>query len=232
MAKCDQQARAFPVRGLIGLALILSIAPAIGQFSGILVPDGRWILPWALLVVPQLVWCALESNSQPGVTTGKIGQPCRLSVAQGASALGVTFLAVWTATTSGAPLPVMRTSAMLLLFALGIALRMWAIRELGNRFRNDIAIAPSHPLETDGIYGKMRHPSELGLMLILGSTAALAGSLSAATVFLLISVPLTLWRMRCEDRLLLAEYGDDGSSYVKNTPAWSLLSLLRPDQNS
>ena len=229
MARPEELARGFPVRGLIGLALILSIAPVIAHFFGILVPDGRWVLPWALLVVPQLVWCALESNSQPRTASGEIDQTCRLSLAQGASALGVIFLAIWTVTTSGAPLPAVRTYAMLLLFALGIALRMWAIRNLGSRFRNDIAISPSHPLETDGIYEKMRHPSELGLMLILGSAAALAGSLSAAAVFLLISVPLTLWRMRCEDRLLLAEYGDDGSSYVKNTPAWSLLCLLRPN---
>src|SRR5215469_14823868 len=51
------------------------------------------------------------------------------------------------------------------LFALGGALRLWPVFVLGPRFSGLVAIQPDHTLVTDGVYGVIRHPSYLGLLV-------------------------------------------------------------------
>jgi protein-S-isoprenylcysteine O-methyltransferase Ste14 len=52
-----------------------------------------------------------------------------------------------------------------LLFVAGGALRIWPVFVLGNRFSGLVAIQPEHALVTSGIYGVIRHPSYLGLLI-------------------------------------------------------------------
>jgi len=52
-----------------------------------------------------------------------------------------------------------------MLFAAGGALRLWPVFVLGLRFSGLVAIQPSHTLVTGGIYGVIRHPSYLGLVV-------------------------------------------------------------------
>ncbi len=51
------------------------------------------------------------------------------------------------------------------LFAVGGALRIWPVFVLGNRLSGLVAIQPGHSLVTNGIYGVIRHPSYLGLLV-------------------------------------------------------------------
>jgi protein-S-isoprenylcysteine O-methyltransferase Ste14 len=51
------------------------------------------------------------------------------------------------------------------LFAAGGALRLWPVVVLGNRFSGLVAIQPGHTLVTSGVYGVIRHPSYLGLLV-------------------------------------------------------------------
>ena len=51
------------------------------------------------------------------------------------------------------------------LFAVGGALRIWPVFVLGRRFSGLVAIQPGHTLVTSGIYGVIRHPSYLGLLV-------------------------------------------------------------------
>src|SRR5262249_24398728 len=56
-----------------------------------------------------------------------------------------------------------------ILFLAGGALRIWPVFVLGHRFSGLVAIQPGHVLATCGIYGVIRHPSYLGLLLkVLG----------------------------------------------------------------
>src|SRR4030095_869757 len=50
-------------------------------------------------------------------------------------------------------------------FAVGGALRLWPVFVLGDRFSGLVAIQPGHSLVTTGIYGVIRHPSYLGLLV-------------------------------------------------------------------
>jgi protein-S-isoprenylcysteine O-methyltransferase Ste14 len=51
------------------------------------------------------------------------------------------------------------------LFTAGGALRIWPIFVLGHRFSGLVAIQPGHRLVTSGVYGVIRHPSYLGLLI-------------------------------------------------------------------
>jgi protein-S-isoprenylcysteine O-methyltransferase Ste14 len=52
-----------------------------------------------------------------------------------------------------------------MLFAAGGALRIWPVFVLGDRFSGLVAIQPGHTLVTTGVYGVIRHPSYLGLLV-------------------------------------------------------------------
>jgi len=55
------------------------------------------------------------------------------------------------------------------LFAAGGVLRLWPVFVLGDGFSGLVAIQPGHTLVTTGIYGVIRHPSHLGLLVnVLG----------------------------------------------------------------
>lgn len=95
-----------------------------------------------------------------------------------------------------------------LLFAAGGALRLAPTFVLGRRFSGLVAIQPGHQLVTTGLYGTIRHPSYLGL-LVMGLGWALAfRSLVGVLLALLMLVPL-LARIRSEEALLAEHFGSD-----------------------
>ncbi len=51
------------------------------------------------------------------------------------------------------------------LFAAGGAARLWPVFVLGRRFSGLVAIQSGHRLVTSGVYGVIRHPSYLGLLV-------------------------------------------------------------------
>ena len=51
------------------------------------------------------------------------------------------------------------------LFAAGGAQRIWPVSVLGDRFSGLVAIQPGHTLVTGGVYGIIRNPSYLGLLV-------------------------------------------------------------------
>jgi protein-S-isoprenylcysteine O-methyltransferase Ste14 len=87
------------------------------------------------------------------------------------------------------------------LLILGIVLRVEAIRALGPRFVSDIRC--DDMLVRDGIYGWLRHPSEIGLLAIAIGGPLLIGSPVSASVAAMFLVPISLWRMRREDVVLV-----------------------------
>ncbi len=55
--------------------------------------------------------------------------------------------------------------SMLVLFAVGMALRYWAIRTLGARWSTRVVFIPGEPLVETGPYRLLRHPNYLGIVL-------------------------------------------------------------------
>jgi len=102
------------------------------------------------------------------------------------------------------------------LFAAGGALRIWPVFVLGHRFSGLVAIQPGHTLVTSGVYGVIRHPSYLGLLVnALGWGLAFRAGFSVLLTALMI--PPLLARIRAEERLLATHFGDEYSAYCART---------------
>jgi protein-S-isoprenylcysteine O-methyltransferase Ste14 len=79
----------------------------------------------------------------------------------------------------------------------GIILRVEAIRALGNQFVSDIRV--ERLIVRDGIYAWLRHPSEIGLLLIAIGSSLLLGSIFTAVAAAILLLPTSLWRMDREN---------------------------------
>jgi protein-S-isoprenylcysteine O-methyltransferase Ste14 len=102
------------------------------------------------------------------------------------------------------------------LFAAGGALRIWPVFVLGRRFSGLVAIQPGHMLVTTGVYGLIRHPSYLGLLVnALGWGLAFRSGIGVVLAALFI--PPLLARIRAEERLLRAEFGAEYDAYCART---------------
>jgi protein-S-isoprenylcysteine O-methyltransferase Ste14 len=101
-------------------------------------------------------------------------------------------------------------------FAVGGALRIWPVYVLGNRFSGLVAIQPGHTLVTNGVYGVIRHPSYLGLLInSLGWSLAFRSLIGVLLAALL--VPPLLARINAEERLLKAHFGAEYEAYRSRT---------------
>jgi protein-S-isoprenylcysteine O-methyltransferase Ste14 len=103
-----------------------------------------------------------------------------------------------------------------ILFAAGGALRLWPVFVLGHRFSGLVAIQPGHRLVTSGIYGVIRHPSYLGLLVSsLGWGLAFRSGIGVLLAALL--VPPLFARIRAEERLLREQFGGEYEAYRART---------------
>ncbi len=102
------------------------------------------------------------------------------------------------------------------LFGLGGALRIWPVFILGPRFSGLVAIQPGHTLVTTGLYGTIRHPSYLGLLItLLGWGLAFRAGVGLLLVALIL--PPLIARINAEEKLLLSEFGDEYRAYRART---------------
>ena len=102
------------------------------------------------------------------------------------------------------------------LFVLGSAVRLWPVFVLGDRFSGLAAIQRKHSLVTHGIYGWIRHPSYLGL--IVGSLGwALAFRSGVGVILVIFMVPALLARIKSEERLLHDHFGEEYDAYRART---------------
>jgi protein-S-isoprenylcysteine O-methyltransferase Ste14 len=102
------------------------------------------------------------------------------------------------------------------LFAAGGALRIWPVFVLGRRFSGLVAIQPGHTLVTSGVYGVIRNPSYLGLLVnSLGWALAFRSGVGVLLTALLI--PPLLARIHAEERLLRTQFGEEYDAYCTRT---------------
>ena len=102
------------------------------------------------------------------------------------------------------------------LFVAGTLLRLWPVFVLGRRFSGYVAIQPGHTLVTTGIYGVIRHPSYLGLLIgTLGWALAFRSTVGIVLTTLML-VPIVA-RIRAEERFLYAHFGAQYNVYRSRT---------------
>lgn len=106
----------------------------------------------------------------------------------------------------------------------GIAVRVWAIRTLGNFFNTRVVVRQDQRLITSGPYRYLRNPAYTGVvMTFLGFGVAIGNWLSLITLLVFGCAPF-VQRIAVEDRALAARFGPEYEDYRRKT--WSLVPFI------
>lgn len=107
----------------------------------------------------------------------------------------------------------------------GLALRLWAVLRLRERYTRTLLVQDQHSIERGGPYRWVRHPGYLGSLLCLNGIALASGNL----VTLLASIVATsagyAYRIKVEDEMLVAALGPSYAEYRRQVRA--LVPFLR-----
>ena len=155
------------------------------------------------------------ANISPGIREDRSNR--WVLVALGILSLLSAYLAAYTDRTSIWVLDgdTLRWIGVALLIIGGI-LRLWPVFVLGRRFSGLVAIQPDHTLVTTGVYGLIRNPSYLGLLL--SSFAwALAFRSGVGILLAALMIPPLIARIHAEERLLRSQFGGEYDAYCQRT---------------
>ncbi|MBV9909580.1 MAG: isoprenylcysteine carboxylmethyltransferase family protein [Hyphomicrobiales bacterium] len=108
-------------------------------------------------------------------------------------------------------------------YTIGGVLRVAPVFILGRRFSGLVAIQPEHRLVTSGLYGIIRNPSYLGL-LVLSLGWAFAFRSGVGVILAVLSLLVVLARIKSEERLLSENFGAEYDAYRART--WRLLPYV------
>ena len=101
----------------------------------------------------------------------------------------------------------------------GLALRLWAVMTLRERYTRTLLIQDHHPFESNGPYRWVRHPGYLGSLLCFAGVALASANL----IVLIASIAATFaaynYRIKVEDQMLIAALGPPYAEYRKHVSA-------------
>ena len=180
----------------LGLARPAPSAPLLAVYAG-------------LVAVASGLEAALAPPAERATETSAARWPARAS--------GLLLMAVWLGSPllATSPPDPWRFALGSIAFAAGAALRAVAIRRLGARFNSDNHIEADAALETHGLYRRLAHPSELGLLLLAAGAALFWGT---ATLWMIPALYLaTLARLTLEEAALSRRHGARYALYRRST---------------
>ena len=100
---------------------------------------------------------------------------------------------------------------------LGLAVRAVSIITLGRAFSVNVATRTGQKLQRSGLYSLVRHPSYLGLELILLAFALHARTWACFAVVLVPPTLAVLYRIHVEETALRVAFGADYEDYSRST---------------
>ena len=95
----------------------------------------------------------------------------------------------------------------------GLALRLWALLTLRERFTRTLLVQEHQSIERSGPYRWIRHPGYLGSLLCLNGIALASGNLITLLVSLAVTAVAYGYRIRIEDEMLIAALGPPYAEY-------------------
>jgi protein-S-isoprenylcysteine O-methyltransferase Ste14 len=192
------KARALAAATLAHAALLLAPLVAMGRARALQRPQA------AAIVVTMLTLAIVEGASRRRADPSRFGAPgTGLALASAVGLLACTWLALGWPSSPSSPAGAW-TWAGAPLAAAGILLRAAAIRALGDGFTSETVLAPGRAIAAHGPYAWLRHPSEIGLLLVASGVATLGASAAAAGALIPLAVA-SAFRVRSEARLLIAD---------------------------
>ncbi len=106
----------------------------------------------------------------------------------------------------------------------GVTLRLWSMRALSRAFSYDIKVVEGQELVRRGPYRLLRHPAYTGLLLWSAGFALWNPSLPGLTLLVALTVQEVAFRVRAEERLLEAHFGDAWREHVDAT--WAVVPMV------
>lgn len=183
-------------------------------------PHGRGALVVLLLYVVQseVRFGARARSHSAGASDRR--STIAVSLAAAIPVLGFV-LAMKTDWFRGLPLPGMPAAgwAGVALGGLGLAVRIWAVLTLRERYTRTLLIQDQHAVERGGPYRRVRHPGYLGSLLSLNGVAAASGSVVVLTASLAATLAAYAYRIRVEDEMLVRRFGEAYASYRRQVGA-------------
>jgi len=111
----------------------------------------------------------------------------------------------------------------LVLYAAGNGLAFAAVKTLDKQYSGYVTLQDGHELIQHGIYGLIRHPIYLR-MLMVGVSVPLIFRSWLWIPFLLVIVGIVTYRIRAEEKLLAEQFGAEFDAYRRRT--WRLVPYL------
>lgn len=104
----------------------------------------------------------------------------------------------------------------LVLFLVGVSIRLVAKRTLGKYYSYGLRTLRGHKIVKHGIYKYVRHPISLAV-IIYGIAIPIFFESLYGFLLILGLVPCIIYRIRIEERMLVEEFGDEYREYMKKT---------------
>jgi protein-S-isoprenylcysteine O-methyltransferase len=101
----------------------------------------------------------------------------------------------------------------------GLALRLWAVLTLRERFTRTLLVQEHQSIERSGPYRWIRHPGYLGSLLCLNGIALASGNLITLLASLAATAAAYRYRIRVEDEMLIAALGPPYAEYRRQVRA-------------
>ncbi|MBX5496500.1 MAG: isoprenylcysteine carboxylmethyltransferase family protein [Bryobacteraceae bacterium] len=173
---------------------------------------GCWILYVALTV---LQWIRIRAarRRHGEAWEGRLSDPASR---KGLYLQGAIFLVFVPGPERPAPL----LWAGIILAPLSLLLTWLAFKHLGDQWRISAVVTADHRLVTSGPYAVIRHPIYTALFCLLLATGFVIGRLTLTLVAAGVFALGTEIRIRAEERLLAARFGDEHAKYRARTKAW------------
>jgi protein-S-isoprenylcysteine O-methyltransferase Ste14 len=118
------------------------------------------------------------------------------------------------------PLLLWRIAICFVLFGLAILLSWTSSSALGRHLRVDAALGAEHQLIRSGPYGLVRNPIYTSMLLVLCATAVVVTPWQLFAASLVLFVIGTEIRVRTEEMLLAARFGEEFQSYKQRVSAY------------
>lgn len=109
------------------------------------------------------------------------------------------------------------------LYAFGNLLALLAVRTLGKQYSGYVTLQDNHQLVQTGIYGVIRHPIYLRMLLVSFAVPLVFRSWLWIPFFVFV-VALVTYRIRKEEKLLAEQFGAEFEAYRRRT--WRLIPYV------
>jgi protein-S-isoprenylcysteine O-methyltransferase Ste14 len=107
--------------------------------------------------------------------------------------------------------------ASVILLAIGLLVRCVAILSLGKAFSANVAIRDSQKMNRAGLYGVVRHPSYLGMLIIFFAIGLHSRNWLCLAIAVVPTTAALLYRIHVEEAALQQAFGEEYVIYSRET---------------